>query len=321
MPNGVPTNAPRTAPSAGRPLWQRMLGVALLVGAALFLAHGIRNQAPALTEVASRLGAWQLMAAAVAAAVMCILKAAYHRNVLTRISGREPQGRGVMLAYAQAQLVRYLPGKIWGLVHQANHLSAHYRASEIVMGNTLQMIATNLLAVGVTFSILGTALLESAWPLLGLPASIIALELLHRYPLLDRFLLRIAQRVARAPAAERMLDVAGVKWLGTALLTAEWLAYYGMWLLLSNGMLSVPQALVLGTWYAAASLVSILAIAVPAGLVVREAIFVSMAGIGHFPQSMLLMLAALLRVITVAGDVLCAVAISVADKFRGGGHG
>jgi hypothetical protein len=84
-------------------------------------------------------------------------------------------------------------------------------------------------------------------------------------------------------------------------------------------MLELTSALALATWYAAASLLSILAIAVPAGLVVREAIFVSLSGLSAVPQATLVVLAAAMRLAMTAGEVLC-IPVTLAYRKLGRDH-
>jgi hypothetical protein len=177
-----------------------------------------------------------------------------------------------------------------------------------MLANLLQMLTTNILAVGVIASVLGSLLFGSPLPLLGLPVALLVVELLHRNPLLERALVRLAVVASRGRFGTRaLLDVpiAPSRWLATGILTAEWLVYFAAWAVLASGTLDLASALTLATWYAAASLLSILAIAVPAGLVVREAIFVSLGGMSAFPQATLVVLAALMRLAMTAGDVLC----------------
>ncbi len=101
------------------------------------------------------------------------------------------------------------------------------------------------------------------------------------------------------------MPVAPSRWLATAILAAEWMVYFVAWALLANGMLDLASIVALAAWYAAASLLSILAFAVPAGLVVREAIFVSLGGLSAVPLATLVVLAAAMRLAMTVGDVLC----------------
>jgi uncharacterized membrane protein YbhN (UPF0104 family) len=304
-----------------RPLWQRLLGLFLVTAAASYLIIVLQKDAPAILTTLRKIAAWKLVAASIAAAFMGLLNAAYHRNLLLRISNQIPRGESIMLAYSEAQVVRYLPGKIWGLVHQSSQLSSHFKMHEVVLANTLQMLMTNLLSLGVIGSILGASLLHSPWPLVGIPLSLVAIEWMHRNPFLEQLLVRAAQRFARVSPGDFITKVRPVRWRGTAILATEWLAYFAVWGLVAHQLLAPLEIAVLGAWYAAASLLAILAIAVPAGLAVREAMFVSLAATGAFPNSVLIALAALLRAITMAGEVVAVLIIWLTRKMFGKIHG
>lgn len=313
-----------TTQAAGRKSpWRRLASVVLVALALAYLAWVLKDEAQSIGDAFASIAPWKIAVATLCATGMCLLKAIYHRQLLLRITARGAHADQIIPAYAQAQVVRYLPGKFWGLLHQANQLSSLFSVHEVMLANVLQMLATNLMSIGVIVSILGAALLGSAWPLLGLPLTLALIELLHRKPLLDRYLVRLVVSLGRGrfgTAELATLPIKPVRWLGTLVLSAEWLAYYAMWWAATEGLIGLESALTLGTWYAAASLLSILAIAVPAGLVVREAIFVSLAGMGSYPQGLVIALAAALRVIMTLGDLLC-VPLTLVHRRMAGGRG
>jgi hypothetical protein len=304
------------------PDWRKRLGLLLFALAVAYLAWLFAKDTAGIAAALGAIAPWRFAAAIVLLAAMSLLKTCYHANLLGRITGRTQLSATVAAAYAQAQVVRYLPGKVWGFLHQANQLSRRFSAQEVMLANLLQMLTTNILAVGVIASVLGCLLSGSRLPLLGLPVTLLVVELLHRNPLLERTLVRLAVIASRGRVGTRVLldvPVAPSRWLATTILAAEWMFYFAAWSLLANGMLELTSALALATWYAAASLLSILAIAVPAGLVVREAIFVSLSGLSAVPQATLVVLAAAMRLAMTAGEVLC-IPVTLAYRKLGRDH-
>jgi len=297
-----------TQPRPASPIWRRLLGLALLAGAVAYLWYTLRGEVDAMKVALARISALNLVAATLCALAMCYLKAIYHRTLLHRISGRSEHLDAVVPAYTQAQVVRYLPGKVWGLLHQANQLSNLFTPQEVMLANLLQMLATNLMAVGFIVSIIATVISGNAWWLAGVPSTLAAMEYLHRNPMLERWIVRMAIVLSRGRFGTRSLaetPIAPIRWKATSLLAAEWVAFYAMWLFAADGWMPIESIIAVGTWYAAASLLAILAIAVPAGLVVREAIFVSLGGLAAYPQGMLLVLAAAMRIIMTLGELAC----------------
>jgi len=298
----------QASPSKATPSWRKLLGLLLFALAMAYLAWLFAADSVGIAAAIGAISPWRLAAAIALLTTMSLLKTCYHANLLGRITGRTQLSATIAAAYAQAQVVRYLPGKVWGFLHQANQLSSGFSAQEVMLANLLQMLTTNILALGVITSVLGTLMSGSKLPLLGLPVTLLAVEVLHRNPLLERTLVRLAVLASRGRFGTRDLlnvPVAPSRWLATAILTAEWMVYFAAWALLTNGFIDMASALALATWYAAASLVSILAFAVPAGLVVREAIFVSLGGLSAVPEATLVVLAAAMRLAMTAGDVLC----------------
>ncbi|WP_290885190.1 hypothetical protein [Arenimonas sp.] len=282
------------------------MGTILLVIALGYLAYTLRDEVDEMQAALARISVAGFLAATALALVMCYLKAIYHRTLLSRISGRHEHLEAVVPAYAQAQVVRYLPGKVWGLVHQANKLSSLFTPQQVMLANLLQMLVTNLMAVGIIGSILAAHLTGQAWLLLGLPLTLLVVEALHRRPVLEQSIVTLAMKASRGRFGTQDLartPIAPIPWRGTALLCLEWIAFYAMWLVAADGWLAMPDLLLLGTWYAAASLLGIVAIAVPAGMIVREALFVSLGGLSAYPEGLLLVLAAALRIVMTLGEL------------------
>lgn len=255
-----------------------------------------------------RISALSFLAAIACAVAMFYLKAVYHRTLLHRISGQNTHLAAVVPAYTQAQVIRYLPGKIWGLLHQTNQLSRLFTAQQVLLANFLQMLATNLMTVGFITTIIATAMTENLWLLMGIPLTLAAIEYIHRNPTMERWIVKavvVASRGRFGTKALAEVPISPIRWKATALLASEWVAFYAMWLFAAGGWLPVDAIIILGTWYAAASLLAMFAIAVPAGLVVREAIFVSLGGYAAYPQGTLLVLAAAVRIIMTLGELAC----------------
>lgn len=306
-----------TGTDARRSPWRMIIGSVLIICSLAYIYYALRGELRAmLTELRS------ISPARTALAVLCATgmyytKAIYHRTLLARITGRNQSLASVPPAYAQAQIVRYLPGKVWGLLHQANQLGRYFSPQEVMVANLLQTVATYLMSLGVIGSALAASATGSPWPLLGIPATLAAMELLHRRPMLERLVVSTIASLGRGrfgTAALAAIPVAPIRWHGTALLALEWVAFYLMWLLISNSGIPSVTTLTLATWYAAASILAIFALVVPAGLAVREAIFVSIAGLGNFPQSTLLAVAAVTRLVMSLGE-LCCIPLSTLVKF------
>lgn len=299
VPSATETRPARQAPG---PLKRAMLTLLLLASLG-YLAFVVRKDFEAFIAVLAALDLGMVALSVLSALVMMVLKALYHLDLCRALSERHVPAAPLLRAYATAQVVRYLPGKVWGVVYQASRLS-DLGAGRIVTANLMQMLHTNLVAVGVIAGVLGSMVLERAWPLAALVLGLLVVEVLHRRPRLERMIVALVTRSqGRAEPQAAVVSPRPVR--ATTILALEWVAYYAMWwtLLAPVGW---SEMLVPSTWYAAASLLAILAFVVPGGIGVREALFVSLAGGGFAPgAASLVALAAAMRLILLAGELVC----------------
>src|SRR5690606_35005346 len=306
---------PEVMPRTPRPAWQRAVGPVLALAALAYLARLV------LADFQSFAGALRgqtpvsLAVAIIAVILMFAVKAHYHGVLCQRLSKRKDLLADVIPAYAMAQVVRYLPGKIWGVVYQSNRLSMQLHPSVVVAANTSQTLVTNLLGAGIIVSVLGAAYTSSFWPLAGIPAFVAITEIVHRYPRMEAWLLQVASRNLRRRTDLPQIPPQRIS--GTLMLLLEWVAYYFMWAaILGEGLPSFPTVTV-ATWYAAASLIAIFAVAVPAGIAVREALFVSLAAMTMSSSGELLGYAALMRAVLTAAEVMLIPVAQLAGKLIG----
>jgi hypothetical protein len=278
--------------------------------AALYLAWLVYEQRALLGTAFAQLSLAATGLALLCATLMTTLKGLYHANLLARVSGDRTAQALVFRAYSLSQIVRYLPGKVWGVVYEAAQLAPRFSARAVLVTTAIQMLNTNLLALGVVGAVIASMLLGQAWPLLGVAAAALVVELLHRSPLLEKRLMALMQRWRRTPALDQAVEPGPAPLTATAILLGEWVAYFALWLVL------VPDGAVLalqwGTWYASATLLALFALAVPGGIAVREALFVYLGSSADADTTRLVVLGVLLRVILTLGEVA---AVAVAELW------
>ena len=294
---------------------RRVFGAFLTLAAVVYLIFQLGGGQEQVPQALDAVQLPQLFMSLVAAFAMVLLKATYHVLLLQRLCRHSISWRDTMPAYSVAQIVRYLPGKVWGVIYQVNRLSNKAPMSAVVATNTIQMATTNFLSVGVIVSVLAAALMGVFWPLLGIPISFLAVELIHRTPLFERWVLSVIDSLRRKPQTSGITGVP-FRILGTAILSWEWLAYYLIWLLLLGSTQPILEVIILATWYAAASLLAIFAFVVPAGLAIREAIFVEITSLASFSNVELITYAAIMRVILTLAELLSVPVVLVLARAR-----
>lgn len=258
------------------------------------------------TAILERFSPATLVLATLVLLPMYWIKAYYHTELIRSLDPQDFDRARVLSVYLQAQLVRYLPGKIWGIVYQSGRMAQRHPPATIITANLAQTLTTNLMALFLILAGAGGLLLHPACWLLLLPALLLP-EWLHRSPRLWAFLAERMSRwlprlgVLRAPAREGALRISG-----TLMLASEWLFYFGLFWILLGHHLALFEVLATAIWYAGASLLSMLAVVIPAGLTVREALFVASPAQATFTASELLLLAVILRLLSVVAEILTA---------------
>ena len=292
----------------GKPVRARLttaLAWTIFLAAVAYLGHQAWPELPALVRTARRLGEWQVAGAFVACVATLLFQATYHAVVLERFSGSIGMKRKVVAAYLQAQVIRYLPGKIWGVVYQSQRLAPSHTPVGVVLANVWQSLLTILLSAVVVFTTLAALLLSPAWLLILVPA-LVSVEWLHRSTAAETALLRTLSRWLPRVHLPANFEPLPVRWVGTSLLLAEWLSFLVMFAILLKGVASVMDALVVGTWYGGASMLALAAVVVPAGLAVREAIFLAAPDAFGIDMAVLLTAALLARFLQIAAELALA---------------
>lgn len=252
------------------------------------------------------------------AVAMVFFAAAYHVLTVGRLSPNATSRIRVMKAYSVSQVVRYLPGKIWGIVYEANSLSREVSAKHVITANLMQALLTNLMAVGFSAIIIAFWLFQQVWILLLAPAVVIAIEFLHRKPLLERKAIALISRFL-SRSNEELVFPPPLEFWATAMLILEWAAFVVVWWLLLNHELMINDILILSAYYAFASILSVAALAVPGGIAIREALFIGLASSIGIDQVALLGYAAAARIVFTAAEfflVFLIYPLSMVYKWR-----
>ncbi|MBU2277570.1 MAG: hypothetical protein KKB45_02100, partial [Gammaproteobacteria bacterium] len=195
-------------------------------------------------------------------------------------------------------------GKIWGLVYQSQQLKGHASAPAIVLVNLFQMLNTNLMACGIIVSVIAGQLYGPFWVLLGLALTLIMAELLHRFPKYEMMIVQLLAKCSKYfQHSLSTQQLQAIDYRGTAVLLAEWVFFLLVFYLLFHHSYAPADVILVAVWYAAASLIAILAIVVPAGLAVREAIFIAGSTMLPVDNSAFLAVAAILRLVFFSAEV------------------
>ncbi|QNH11641.1 hypothetical protein HEP75_01062 [Xanthomonas sp. SI] len=209
--------------------------------------------------------------------------------------------------YFTGQLMKHLPGRVWGIAYQSG-TGTSATLAEWISVNATYMALTTAFAIWISITVVGTML--HWWlglALLGTGSVIYAycwhprpinaaLDLARRIP--SRAVARLCD--ALRPFATASARLKGEVW---AWLTASWLVYLLAWS--AYGVAWPGLTAVDGIWlcgiYTAAWFVGYISLITPSGIGVRELMFVLMAS--HFPSDAVAGLAVLGRISLLIADI------------------
>lgn len=300
---------------------RRGLSWALMIAALGYIAWMLRDQGPGLLEAARRFSPAAVLLAMAAFVPMFVLKAFYQARLLQQLGhGHAPLLR-LTSTYLQAQLVRYLPGKVWGLVYQSRRIRESHAGGTVVLANLWQMIVTNVLTLGVVAGVFGLRLL-GGWGAMPLFVAVVLVEAIHRAPSArDRSFSWLSRRAPKLGISLPPRPATPDRWLSTGILIAEWMFFFLGFVILLGAQLASVDAILMAAWYSAASLLALAAFVVPAGLAVREAIFVSSGSlIPAADPALMLVTATMLRFLMILAECIAAAFLTLAQRLSPDGE-
>ena len=287
-----------------------VLGVCLAV-------LGLAGQWDELRAGAAQLSAGYLLGAALAVALSLVLSLLSWRATLSGLGTEVPLARAARI-YFVGQLGKYVPGSVWPVLAQMELGAAYGLSRPVVAASSLLALAIAV-PVALTVGLLAVPGLlagdGAAYLLLflALPVAVVVLSPPVLNPLLTRVL-----RLARRPPLPQPIDGGAVLRVAGWAAGAHLLLGVQAWLLAldlgAEGVVVLPLAV---GGFALANVAGLLALPVPAGAVVREAVIV-VALSPVLPLGSALLLALVSRVLLTVGDL--AAATTAAGRPARSGH-
>lgn len=286
----------------------------ILFAAALgfFIYYGVKNWNEVGQVIADFDGGLVVLAVLlITASLFC--KALMNLSLLRELLHTPLDNATLLHSYTKSQIVKYIPGKIWGVVFQASSLENNIRKSDVWVVSVLQILIMNafsvlVLMVTIVFiDTLATSIKASVLILstAGFVVVYFNTGRLLRFVGLQEATLRKYAGMLNARLARRI----------SAIVACDWVLYIGMWAALAYGQLSFFEVFVTAVNYTTASIVGWLAFFLPNGLVVREAVFIAFGKIIGENISLLVVYSVVARMLFLAGDLLLFVIVAIYKRF------
>jgi glycosyltransferase 2 family protein len=228
--------------------------------------------------------------------------------------------------HVAGQLLRYLPGRLWGLAYQISTTRETIPAPILARANIDFMVFSMIGSAAAGFALLAFRKPWPWWmalsPLIGGMVLLAAVFLggANRILLLaGQFLPRRARNICEAIAAGQPTFPRLVRIM--VLFSASWAVYLTGWSLLGCVFHSFAGVdfISLCAYYTLASIIGILSVLTPAGLGVREAAFVMLAG-GSADRETVAFFAAFGRIWLMAIEIAMVVLISLFFPWKKAGN-
>jgi len=287
--------------SALRSRWAR---VVFLLAALAFGVWAVASQWDGVTAALAAISPLQLLAVLAVSLAYVFLTMLSWRAVMTDLGSRLSV-RDASRVFFVSQVGKYLPGGVWNIVAAAemgaDHEIPRRRSVSVMAVSILVSIVTGLL-LAVVAVLLGPAELREqfGWVAWTLPVFLVLLL----PPVLNR-VLGVALSLVRRPSLEQPLTAGGVARSAAWALAGWVLVGVQVWLIAAQlGMEADLATLALAVGgYALAWIVGFLAIVVPAGVGVREAVLGALLA-GQLDAGAVVVTVLLARVVLTVADLV-----------------
>ncbi len=306
-----------TAVRPGASPWRRRLRLAaalvLMAAAGAYIATSMDDHWRALRESAFALpfSRWVLLLAGVAGTLS--LSTLYHVLLLRGVQEHALPSTRVAHAYAVGQIVRYVPGKVVGVVFQISMLGKQIRSGSVLLALLVQTLHDYAWTLAFCGTLVGALLTDSALPLLALLPLTALVHAVHRHRPAEQVLSKLpligTHMTALPPMHDRQAAVL------TSVLLTTWLPMVAGMTLAFFPLLGWHDALLASCLYLVAAVVSLAMVVVPSGLVVREAVFLWLGAQAGLSVDALLFVAVATRLTMTAAELIVALLASAIDAL------
>lgn len=283
------------------PIIRRWGSFALFLIAMLSIFWSLDGQWPAILALVERLEIVDVLVAILIGIAMIVVSGLSLAVLAHPGSTSLPRLLAIARIYLVAQVLKYLPGRVWGLLYQVGKVRESTGGRMAVAASASQMLIS---AFG---SLVVYGLATGADHVLGA----IAIALLSVW-------------IWRGGVA-RYMGIAGPEWAQVmqvarvlALVALEWLVFVGVaWMICRSMQLTDAFSFSLIALYAASWIVGSLAVVAPGGLVVREGGFVLLCQLNGIPTDFAAAFALVARLVFTTAEVLAGVLAWLSPEIRG----
>lgn len=283
--------------------YRSILTSLLLTIATVWLGSLLWDNINQLKIISTNFSYWRLLTAIPFAVLALYTSAITYHLILIETTNTNPAFGKTFISYLGSQIVRYLPGKIWGIIYQANKMRYDTPAHTIWETNLTQFILGNLLSA----ILISWAFMHRVYTLEFSFLFFITLIIIFFITIKTKIVHVIIRKAAnifplKHHISEGIPDVKKTASISISL-AFEWLFYFMSWIALIYPTQTVDDIIILSIVYVAAWLVGFATIILPGGVLVRESAFISLGMLFGFDAGVLAFYAILARVLFSSSDI------------------
>lgn len=286
----------------------------VLILAFIILFYYIFRNWPAIIHELRQFHAINLILALIMVVGSLLSKAILNMLLLQRFLHIRSNNISLLTSYAYAQIIKYIPGKIWSIMYQASQLSENIKKRDVWVINLYQLFLSVIFVILIsliTFLYVADIAIGLKWVIMGMSIAFIIFFYLKKEFLLKLF--HLDNEILKKYLIFFKGDV-GFKTL--IILVVDWLFYFAMWFCLCYPQLDFSGIYLLAVNYAVASALSLLIFFLPNGLVAREAFFIAISQYLKSGTSFLLVCGLTIRFLYTAGDLVVFCIIFVIERMN-----
>ncbi len=239
--------------------------------------------------------------------VVCTLLAKALLHVVILRHGRPVPGNTLrnLSAYAHGQIVRYVPGKLWGIIFQSFLIAGTFSSKAIWEANFIQYVMTNTYTIVMLMFLYSALVLKttSFFPVIaGLGVLLYVVLQRGYFSMLFNHMVGLFRW--KAPVVEHTKWASEVVVIALILLSLDWIFYFLAWYLILPESMSWADAVLIAGCYAAGALIGVAVFIMPSGILVREASFIWVGALLGYATDTLFVYSIVARILFTVSDVL-----------------
>ena len=279
---------------------RKILGVPLFLGAFWLIAHVIYKNWSEISDAFSSIKTDSILLAILFSVLMLITKGIYNERIIAYLENKSAFNWLVIKSYVKSQIVRYLPGKIWGVIYQSAQVANHIPPKVIAAGNLLQFVYTNIFTFLVITSIYCLYTNSTVLFFLTLSLSVMFLIFIQMGSKTASTILKTSDLSDSSISSDLNNGIQ----FQFSLLVIDWIFYILIWWCIVGTNNNSLDFLYLAALYSSASIIAIIAAFSPGGIAVREAIFLLLGAKLGYDQETLIVYGLIARVIITAAEII-----------------